>query len=75
MPSGLAIKTAFTAKALPLAKDRQSHSLTACEGRVRPWVCLHRQRSLAKIVNDDVKSRQEGVRIGLDHRVGHSTTM
>ena len=42
------------------------NALACSRGRVRPWVCLHRQRSLAKIVDYDVKSRQEGVHI--DHR-------
>jgi hypothetical protein len=61
MPLGIAIKTAFTAKALPLAKDRQGYYLTACEGCMRARVRLRRQRGLAKIVHYDIKSSQEGV--------------
>src|SRR5262249_54576511 len=66
MPLGLAVKTAFTAKALPLAKDRQGHHRTPAEGSLGARVWFRGQRELAKVIDHNVKRRQEGVHI--DHR-------
>jgi hypothetical protein len=62
----LAVKAALTAKPLPLAKDGQGYCLTPTEGGLGPRVLLRGQRGLAKVINHDVKSGEEGV--GIDQR-------
>src|SRR4030095_7914144 len=62
----LAVKATLTAKALALSVYRQSPHLSAAEGGRWPSVSLGRPKDLAKIIDDDVKSGQEG--IGIDHR-------
>ena len=62
----IAIKAVLTATPLPLAKERQGQTLTACESCVWPWRRFHGQRGFTEIVSYDIKRGQEGVDI--DHR-------
>src|SRR5262245_59538931 len=62
----IAVKAARTAKALPWAEDRQGHHLTPTEGGLRPRVLLRGKGDLAKVIDHNVKSSEEGV--GIDHR-------
>jgi hypothetical protein len=61
MALGIVIKAAFTAKALPLAKDRQRQDLTATERGRRPGMHFGRQRGFTDSVDHDIKCGQEGV--------------
>jgi hypothetical protein len=63
----IAIKAALTAKALPLPEHSQSHDFAPAERGLRARTGLRRQGGLAKIVDHDVKSRQEGVHIDHSH--------
>lgn len=66
MARRVAVKTPFTAKALPLSKHPQGHHLAAAQGGLGPRMELGRHRGLAKVIDHNIKSRQEGVHI--DHR-------
>jgi hypothetical protein len=60
-------KAALTAKALPLAKDGQGHHLAPAEGGRRSRVTLRGHGGLAKVIDPNVKSSEEGVDI--DHEI------
>src|SRR5215471_4815777 len=66
MTLGRAIKAALTAQALPLPAQGQSHHLTPAEGRLGARVGRGGQRERAKVIDQHVQSRQEGVHI--NHR-------
>ncbi len=58
-----AIKTALTAKLLPLSKDRQREYLTATEVCLGAGMGLNGQMGFTEIIDHDIKHRQEGVDI------------
>src|SRR5262245_29813308 len=60
MTASIAVKTALTAKTLPLPKEGQGHSLTPAKSRLWSRMGLGRQGGLAHIIHHDVKSSQEG---------------
>src|SRR5262245_6246610 len=63
----IAIKAVLTAKALPLPEHGQGHDFTSAEGGLRSRMALRGQGGLAKVIDHDVKSREEGVDI--DHKI------
>src|SRR5262245_18656603 len=62
----IAVKAALTAKALPLPEQGQGDHLTPAQGRLGTWVWRGGQREHAKVIDQNVKSGQEGVHI--NHR-------
>jgi hypothetical protein len=62
----IAVKAALAAKALLLREQSQGHHLTPAEGSLGARVWFRGQRELAKVIDHNVKSSQEGVHI--DHR-------
>src|SRR5262245_13077854 len=66
MALGIAVKAPLTAKALPLPEQGQGEHLAPAQGRLGARVWLGGQRELAKVINYNVKSSQEGVHI--NHR-------
>jgi hypothetical protein len=70
MTASIAIKTALTAKALPLPEEGPGYSRTPAESRLQSRMGLGRQGGLAHIIHHDVQSSQESVHI--DHRAAPS---
>jgi hypothetical protein len=61
MALGIAVKAALPATGLPRPEQGQGHHLAPAQGGLWSRVQLRGQRSLAKVVCHNVKSRQDGV--------------
>jgi hypothetical protein len=60
MALGIAVKAPLTVKALPLPEQGQGDHLAPAQGRLGARGWLGWQRELAKVINHNVKSSQEG---------------
>ena len=61
MALGIAVKAALTAKALPLPAQSQGDHLTPAEGRLGARVGRGGQSEHAKVIDQHLQRRQEGV--------------